>query len=199
MQCSRTCIPSFTRIMVEKNFSSVIFANSNIPKKHFRVCFKEEEISELPENSQDIFRRSMLDRYKDRPNSSFGNGKYVIIDSMCYAEFLRYYKLTQITTNENDYQPEELTDQFIQGNHPFQHNYRKVISLMSSKEKFKCRKIPNVLQYYETNRHVYPENYYHHMIFMYYPFRREEELKGRSPPTYSQKFNEPEVAAEIRG
>ena len=32
---------------------------------------------------------------------------------------------------------------------------------------------------------------------MYYPFRREEELKGRSPPTYSQKFHEPEVAAVV--
>ena len=35
------------------------------------------------------------------------------------------------------------------------------------------------------------------MIFMYYPFRKEENLKGRDPPTYSQRFNEPEVAAVV--
>ena len=35
-------------------FPGVIFANSNIPEKRSRVCLKEEEISELPENSQDI-------------------------------------------------------------------------------------------------------------------------------------------------
>ena len=51
---------------------------------------------------------------------------------MCYAEFLRY--LTQMV-NENDYQKDELTDQLIQENHPFQHNYQKVIPLMTSKEK----------------------------------------------------------------
>ena len=94
---------------MRKAFAAVIFANSNIPEKLFRVFLKEEEVSELPEISQDIFQRNTLDRYKDRPNSSFANGKHAIIDSMCYAEFLRYYYLTQITTNKNDYQPEEIT------------------------------------------------------------------------------------------
>ena len=117
----------------------------------------------------------MLDRHKDCPDSSFANGKYAIIGSMCCIEFLRYYYLTQITTNENDYQPEELTDHLIQRNHTFQHNYPNVIPLMSSKEKLKCCKIPNVLQHYEPNRHVHSENYYHHILFMYYPFRREED------------------------
>ena len=48
----------------------------------------------------------MLDRYEDRPNSSFANEKYAVIGSMCYAEFLKYYYLTQIEKNKNDYQPE---------------------------------------------------------------------------------------------
>ena len=114
---------------------------------------------------------------------------------MCYAEFLRYYYLTQITTTkENDYKPEELTDHLIQENHTFQHNCLNVIPLMSSKEKLTCCKIPNLLQYYKPNRHVHPEKYYHHILFMCYPFRREEELKTRGPPKHSQTFNEPEVA-----
>ena len=66
---------------------------------------------------------------------------------------------------------------------------------MSSKEELP--KIPNLLQYSEPNRHVHPENYYHHILSMCYPLRREKELKYRSPPKYSQKFNEPEVAAVV--
>ena len=116
----------------------------------------------------------MLDYYNVCPNSSFVNGKYAIIDSVCYAEFLRYYCLTQTTTNENDYQPEELTNDLIQGTHTFQHNYLNVIPIMQSKEKLKCCKIPNLLQYYEPNRDAHPENYHHHIFFMYYSFRREE-------------------------
>ena len=105
--------------------------------------------------------------------------------------------MTQITTNENDYQQEQLTDHFIQENLTLQHNYPNVVPLMSSKEKLKCRKTPVVLQYYEPNRHVLPEYCYHHILFMYYPIRRKDELKGRNPPTYSQKFNESEVAAAV--
>ena len=40
---------------LRKTFPGVIFDNSNIPKHHSRVCLKEEKISELPENSWDIF------------------------------------------------------------------------------------------------------------------------------------------------
>ena len=39
---------------LRKTFPGVIFDNSNIPEKHSRVFLKEEEISELPENPQDI-------------------------------------------------------------------------------------------------------------------------------------------------
>ena len=35
---------------LRKTFPGVIFANSNIPEKHFRVCLKEEESFELPQN-----------------------------------------------------------------------------------------------------------------------------------------------------
>ena len=55
-------------LWLRKTFPGAIFANSNIPENCSRVYLKEEKISDLPENSQDIFRRNMLDRYKDRPN-----------------------------------------------------------------------------------------------------------------------------------
>ena len=35
---------------LRKTFPGVIFANSNIPEKHFRVCLKDEKNSELPQN-----------------------------------------------------------------------------------------------------------------------------------------------------
>ena len=38
-----------------------------------------------------------------------------------------------------------------------------------------------------------PEEYAHHMLFMYYPFRDEKELLGGNPPTYASKLSEPGV------
>ena len=57
----------------------------------------------------------------------------------------------------------------------------------------KCRKTPYVLQYYAPNKGTKPEEYAHHMLFMYYPFRDEKELLSGNPPTYASKLSEPGV------
>ena len=59
-------------------------------------------------------------------------------------------------------------------------NYAKKIPLISSKEKLKCRNIKAVLQYYKPNPNKAFETYAYHLLFLFYPFRNEEELK--SPP-----------------
>ena len=42
--------------MAKKTFPGVIFADSNIPEKRFRLCLAEHEISELPEDSKKKFK-----------------------------------------------------------------------------------------------------------------------------------------------
>ena len=46
-------------------------------KKRYRIFRYEKEISKLPEDSTDIFKRNIIGRYIDRPNSSFCSGKYL--------------------------------------------------------------------------------------------------------------------------
>jgi len=48
-------------IWLRKTFPAVVFANSNIPEKRYRICRTEEEISNLPPDSTDIFRRNMME------------------------------------------------------------------------------------------------------------------------------------------
>ena len=88
-------------LWLRKTFPGVVFANSNLPENRFRIFRSKEEIDELPEDSLDIFKRNMIDRYIDRPNSSFLNGKYSILDSFCYAEFLAHYYLLPKNTNDS--------------------------------------------------------------------------------------------------
>ena len=77
------------------------------------------------------------------------------------------------------------------------HIYPKVIPLMSSKEKLKCQKIPFVLQFYVPNEQTQLEEYAHHMLFMYYPFRNENDLKSGNPPTYSNRLRESNVISLV--
>ena len=117
----------------------VIFLNSNIPEKRYRVFKKKCQIDELPEDSTDIFQRNMLDRYLDLPDESFRNGMYRVISNVCFSEFLSlfYPKLRTTTDFENDYQPVILDDELLETHHK-DSNYPKEIPLMSSKEKLKC-------------------------------------------------------------
>ena len=95
--CSIECV---YHILVDqwllKTFLGVIFTNSNLPEKRYRICRDEKDISELPEDSGDIFKRNMIDRYIDRPSITFSSGKYAILDSFYFAEFLRYYYWPQV-------------------------------------------------------------------------------------------------------
>ena len=54
----------------------------------------------------------------------------------------------------------------------------------------KCRKTPYVLQYYVPNKETKPEEYAHHMLFMYYLFRDEKEQLSGNPPTNASKLSD---------
>ena len=125
-----------------------------------------------------------MDHYTDRSNADYENGKYAVLDSMCFAEFLRYYSVAKTNHNlDNDCQSEELTNKVIEENHDHHVSYPKLVPLMSSNEKLLCRKVPGVLQYHVPNINTDPDDYYHHMLVLLCPFRREQDPICGSPPS----------------
>ena len=126
-----------------KVFPGAIFANTNIPENCSKILHSQQEISELTDESEDIFKKNMLDRYIKRPDEKFQNGKFATLNSLCYAEFLRYYYVSTIS-NENDWQPVELTDSMLETNLAVTSHYSSAIPLLLSTEKLKRRKVPSV-------------------------------------------------------
>ena len=136
---------------LRKTFPGVTFANSNVLEKCFRLCFNEDEIFELPEDSKKIIKRNAIDQYIDRPNTTSFGGKFEVLGTLSFAEFSRYYDSpSNPKCKENDYQLEELDDESISGMSNIGYTYPKQIKLLSN-EKLKCRKMPYVLQYYLPN------------------------------------------------
>ena len=60
--------------------------------------------------------------------------------------------------------------------------------MSDKKEILKCRKVKAVLRYHVPNQHKRPEEYTHHILFMYYPFRNEVELYETDSGTYMDKL-----------
>jgi len=109
----------------------------------------------------------------------------MILDNMCYAEFLAYYVLDIKPIFENDCQPEILNDDMDGPK-----IYPKYVPLMSSKEKMKCRTIKKVLRYHTPNPVSHSEDYAHHLLMLFYPFRKESDLLSLNSKTYIEKLNE---------
>ena len=99
------CVYMFYRSVAKGNISGSCCCNSKVPEKQFIVCLRENEILDSLENW--IFKCNMVGCYTDRPNADYENRKYEVLDSMCCAEFLRYYSLVKRNHNlDNDDQPE---------------------------------------------------------------------------------------------
>ena len=129
---------------------SVYFVNTNLPEERSKILRTEEELKNLTDNnSTNIFKKKTLDRYMDRPNHSFCQGRYSMLDSFCFAEFVLYYKPKEVDQND-DYQPDTLPDSLIEGNHNYR-NYPKIIKLMNSNEKMRWCKVRWVLRYHTPN------------------------------------------------
>ena len=64
---------------------------------------------------------------------------------------------------------------------------------MSSNEKLHCCKVPFVLRYHVPNKHKYSEQYAHHLLFLFYPFRDEFALLSECDETYTSKLIEQHV------
>ena len=77
-----------TELKLRRIFPTVYFVNANPPEEGVHVLFSEEELSELQDNSSNIFKNSNIDSYIERPSTTFCNEKYSILDDFCYAEFL---------------------------------------------------------------------------------------------------------------
>ena len=89
-------------LWLRKVFPGVLHANSNNPEKCVRMMLSKKEISELPKDSTDIYKRNMVNRCMIRLKDS-------IFEHLCYALFIKCYQL-QPKAIENNSQPEVLDD-----------------------------------------------------------------------------------------
>ena len=155
--------------MAEKGFPGVLYVNSNILEKRVRMMLSKKETAELPEDSPDIYKRNMMNRYMIRPHDA-------LFKQLCYALFIKRYQLLT-KAFENNSQPEELVDKLVETNHSTSSSYPKLL-ILSTGERLHYHQVELILRYHVPNKFKEPESYAHHLFFMFYPFRDECELKS---------------------
>ena len=94
-------------------FLAFYFVNKKAPEERVQVCLSEKDLRELPENGPNIFKKSNIDPYMEKPSAKFCNGRYSILDYFCHAEFLVYYTFGNKASKTNEYWADELDEFFF--------------------------------------------------------------------------------------
>ena len=111
-----------------------------------QVAKSQPELDELHNDSTDIYKSNIIERYSFRPNT------IPIVDSLCLAEFAAcYYKTYKIDCTPNDTQPDVLTDDATElhvqltTNADITGQLPPKIKLLNTNEVMKCRKTEAVV------------------------------------------------------
>ena len=96
---------SLPALWLIKCFLRTVFVNTSIPSESIRICKSVEKTEALNPDSTDIVRRTMEERYIDRPNGQYKNGMYGIVDHICFAA---HYNLDYENEDKNDSQLDAL-------------------------------------------------------------------------------------------
>ena len=87
-ECVYRCLPE---LWLRKTFPGTVFVNTELPEKRIRTRKSNQQISELEDDSADIYNSNIIERYSDRPNSTYMGNKFAEVDRLCLAEFASYY------------------------------------------------------------------------------------------------------------
>ena len=101
-------------LKLKRNFPAVYLFNTNFSEERVQVLV---ELTKLLDKSPNIFKKSNIYRYVERPNSAFCNEKCSALDYFCFAEFLAYCTLEKKSSKTFEYQPDGSDDNLIENNH----------------------------------------------------------------------------------
>ena len=193
-ECVYRCMPE---LWLRKIFPKTVFVSTALPENRLRIAKTRQQLDDLEDESTDIYKSNIIERYSIRPKSIKS------VNEMCLAEFAAYYYKDYKTDlcESKDAQPEVLSDDIIEQAHVGTTDDASVlpkqIRLINTKEVMKCRKVRAVIRYHTPNKTKEPEQYFHHLLILYYPWRKETELLGNEN-TYMSKFNEPDVQLMVQ-
>ena len=149
----------------------------------------KEELELLPDNNTDIFKKSITDRYMDRPTC----GKFASLKNVCPAQFASlYYKKF---FSDNDYLP-NILEENIEKENDFNTSPPKKIVLKNSRGFMVRRNQKLVLRCYKPNRQLYPGKFAYYVLLLFYSFINDSDLFSKDG-NYSSKLLEPVVSATV--
>lgn len=90
--------------MAPKCPPGISFINTHLQQNRIRMISSNKKVTELSDNSADVWKRNIIDRYIDRPVCC----KFAYLKNVCLLQFAAYYYKKSIS--EKDCQPDLLKE-----------------------------------------------------------------------------------------
>ena len=147
-ECVYRCMPE---LWLRKIFPRTVFVSTDLPEKTVRVTKAKNELDELDDDSTDIYKSNIIERYSLRPNG------IPAVDKLCLAQFAAFYYKDYRTdyAETKDSQPDVLNDNLLEAQNLTEDTEKSLppkIKLMNKNEYMKCRKVKAVLRYHTPNK-----------------------------------------------
>ena len=162
----------------------VQFVSTDMPENRTRLFKSMSEIDRLEDDDEDIYQNGLIERYPKRPD---------ILEDMCLADFASLYQFTRTSRkkadNVNDLteNADNNTDAPEENPHDPEGLYPQQIQLKDELGYMVKRKTPIVIRSHQFSKTSQAEQYYHAKLFLYYPWRNEDNLKLDG--SYQNNFN----------
>ena len=129
-ECIFRCLPE---LWLRQTFPGTVFINTDLPEKRIRTRKSNQQLSELENDSTEIYNSNIIERYSDRPDRGYMNGSFSEVDHLCLEAY--YYKeYKPIEDEQNDNQPVISTDETLENQHSSTGSLPNKIPLMTKKK-----------------------------------------------------------------
>ena len=152
---------------------AVVFVDTNVKKDRIAVLKGRDAIDQLDGDDSDVFQKSLVDRYRHRPDQ---------LQTMCLAEFAASYSTCYNKKNEEVYN-DELPDTDSEGS-------TKKITLTGGYGQMNERRQQAVIRFRKYNKDSDVSNWYRAKLMLYYPWCDEEKDLLGGCASYAEHYEQ---------
>lgn len=157
----------------------VTFVNTSMAEDRVGLLKPAKKLKDLPEGSTDIFEKNILDRYAARPHQ---------LQDLCLADFASNYQTRgQGKIDDKDETMSDQEDCDLQGEGSVE---GKKIQLLHGLGMMVKRKLKKILRWPKFSLAKAPEKFYHSLLMLYFPWRKEITDLLADCSLYEDRFKE---------
>ncbi len=161
---------------VSRSSRDNVFINTGPPQNRVKVVKRTHYMKNMPEESTDIFLKSWLDHYMNRP---------CILENLCLADFIAKYNYStkepniinpKIENSDDENSDDNLKtlfndDMVYDTSH---HTHSKIYRLKNNDGFIKERKLNRIIRFVNYNIEQDEDNFFREQVMLFLPWRNEQ-------------------------